>query len=185
MTPIFKKSSESDLNNYTKISVLPIVSKLFEKITYQQLYDYLDKNKLLNTYQYGFRSLRSTMTALLETTDDSSMNIDYGLLNVVVYIDLKMALNTIDHAILLRKLANYGLDLGYLRFVASYLGNRSQKCYVNGALPSASELRCRFPQGSILCPSFFLIYINDLPNCLNTACAKVFTDDTLAIRMSL
>ena len=100
-----------------------------EKIIYQRRYDYLEKNKLLNAYKSGFRSLHSTMTALLETTDNSSMNIDGGLLNVVVYIDLKKAFDTIDHATLLRKLANYGLDLGSLRFFASYLGNRSQKCY--------------------------------------------------------
>ena len=140
-TPIFKKGLKSDLNNYRPISVLQIVSKLFEKIIYQQLYDYLDKNKLLNTYQSGFRSLHSTMTALLETTNNWSINIDNGLLNGVVYIDLKKAFDTIDHAILLRKLANYWLDLGSLEFFASYLGNRTQKCYVNGALSSASELR--------------------------------------------
>ena len=96
----------------------------------------------------------------------------------MVYIDLKKAFDTTNHAILLRKLANYGLGLGSLRFFASYLGNRSQKCYVNGVLSSASELRCGVPQGSILGSLFFLIYINDLPNCLNTACAKMFADDT-------
>ena len=118
------------------------------------------------------------MTALLETTNNWSINIDNGLLNGVVYIELKKAFDTIDHAILLRKLANYGLHLGSLRFFASYRGNRSQKCYVNGVLSSASELRCSVPQGSILGPLFFLIYINDLPNCLNTACAKMFAGDT-------
>ena len=76
---------------------------------------------------------------------------DNGLLNGVVYIDLKKAFETIDHAILLRKLANYGLDLGSLRFqFTSCLGNRSQKCYVNGTLSSASELRCRVRQGTTL-----------------------------------
>ena len=74
----FKKRPKSDLNNYRPISVLPIVSKLFEKIIYQQLYDYLDKNKLLNIYQSGFRSLHSTMTALLETTNNWSINIVRG-----------------------------------------------------------------------------------------------------------
>ena len=134
------------------------------KIIYQQLYDYLYKNKLLNTYQSGFRSLHSSMTALLETTNNWSINVDNGVLNGVVYIDLKKVFETIDHAILLRKLANYGLDLGSLRFFASYLGNRSQKCYVKGALSSARELRCGVTQGSILGPLFFfLIYINDLP----------------------
>ena len=146
VTPIFKKGSKADLNNYRPISVLPIVPKLFEKIIYQQLYDYLDKNKLLNTYQSGFRSLHSTMTALLETTNNWSINIDKGLLNGVVYIDLKKAFDTIDHAILLRKLANYGLDLGSLRFFASYLVNRSQKCYVNGVL-SGARTKMRSPTG--------------------------------------
>ena len=77
------------------------------------------------------------MTALLETTNNWSIDINNGLLNGVVYIDLKKAFDTIDHAILLRKLANYGLDLGSLRFFASYLVNRSQKCYVNGVLSGA------------------------------------------------
>ena len=124
VTPIFKKP----------ISVFPTVSKLFEKIIYQQLYDYPDKNKLLNTYKSGFRSLHSTLTTLLETTNNLSINIDNGLLKGVLYIDLKKAFDTIDHTILLCKLANYGLDMGSLRFFASYLGTRSQKCYVNGVL---------------------------------------------------
>ena len=179
VTPIFKKGSKSDLNNYRPISVLPIVSKLFEKIIYQQLYDYLDiKNKLLNTYQSGFRSLHSTMTALLESTNNWSINIDNGLLNGVVYIDLKRLLTPLTMQFCYVNLKNYGLDLGSLRLFASYLGNRNQKCYVNGVLSSASELRCEVPQCSILGPLFFLIYINDLPNCLNSACAKMFADDT-------
>ena len=102
MTPIFKKGSKSDLNNYRPISVLPTVTKLFEEIIYQQLYDYLDKNNLLNIYQSGFRSLHSTMTALLETTNNWSITLDDGLLNGVIYIDLNKAFGTIDHAILSR-----------------------------------------------------------------------------------
>ena len=86
------------------------------------------------------------MTALLETTNKWSINIDNGLLNGVVYIDVKKAFDTIDHAILLRKLANYGLDLGSLRFFASYLVNRSQKCYVNGVL-SGARTKMRSPTG--------------------------------------
>ena len=159
------------------ISVLPLVSKVFEKIIYHQLYDYFQENRLLNTYQSGFRSMPSTTTALLETTNNWSINIDNGLLNGVLFIDLKKAFDTIDHEIL-RKLANYGVDPNALRFFASYLCNRSQKCTVNGALSSASKLTFGVPQGSILGPLFFLIYINDLPNCLDKSCAKMFADDT-------
>ena len=122
--------------------------------------------------------MHSTLTALLETTNNWSINIDNGLLNGVLFIDLKKAFDTIDHEIILRKLANYGVDQSALRFFASYLCNRSQKCSVNGALSSASKLTYGVPQGSILGPLLFLIYINDLPNCLDISCAKMFADDT-------
>ena len=100
VTPLFKKGSKRELGNYRPISVLPLVSKIFEKIIYRQLYDYLQDNSLLNTYQSGFRSMHSTVTALLET-----INIDNGLLNGVLFIDLKKTFDTIDHGIILRKLA--------------------------------------------------------------------------------
>ena len=152
--------------------------KIFEKIVYRQLYDYLQDNSILNTYQSGFRSMHSTVTALLKTTNNWSINIDNGLLNGVLFIDLKKAFDTIDHEIILRKLANYGVDQSAVRLFASYLGNRSQKCSVNGALSSARKLTCGVPQGSILGPLLFLVYINDLPNCLDISCAKMFAADT-------
>ena len=122
--------------------------------------------------------MHSRLTALLETTNNWSINIDNGLLNGVLFNDLKKAFDTIDHEIILRKLANCGVDQSALRFFASYLCNRSQKCSVNGALSSASKLTYGVPQGSILGPLLFLIYINDLPNCLDISCAKMFADDT-------
>ena len=174
VTPLFKKGSKRELGNYQPISVLPLVSKVFEKIIYHQLY-----YSLLNTYQSGFRSMHSTTTTLLETTNNWSSNIDNGLLNGVLFIDLKKALDTIDHEIILRKLAIYRVvDPNALRIFASYLCNRSQKFSVNGTLSSASKLACGVPQGSILEPLFFLIYMNDLPNCLDISCAKKFADDT-------
>ena len=128
----------------------PLSPKSFKKIVYQQLYDYLNENKLLSNYQSGFRSLYSTQTALLETTNNWSINIDNGLLNGVIFIDLKKAFDTIDHEIILRKLVNYGVDENSLRWFASYLSNRGQKCNVNGALPYANEISCGVPQGSII-----------------------------------
>ena len=89
VTPVFKKGVKSDLNNYRPISVIPVVSKVFEKIVYDQLYQYLNDNKLLLSCQSGFRSLRSTLMALLEATNNWSVNIDNGFLNGAVFIDLK------------------------------------------------------------------------------------------------
>ena len=113
--------------------------KIFEKNICRQLYDYLQDNSFLNTCQSGFRSMHSTLTALLETTNNGSRNIDNGLLNGVLFIDLKKAIDTIDHEIILRKLGNYGVDQSALRFFASYLRNRYQKCSVNEVLSSASR----------------------------------------------
>ena len=86
VTPVFKKGEKSDLNNYRPISVIPVVSKVFEKIVYDQLYQYLNDNQLLSSCQSGFRSLHSTLTALLEATNSWSVNIDNGFQNGVVFI---------------------------------------------------------------------------------------------------
>ena len=121
VTPVFKKGVKSDLNNYRPISVIPAVSKIFEKIVYDQLYRYLNDNKLLSSCQSGFRSLHSTLTALLEATNSWSVNIDNGFLNGVVFVDLKKAFDTIDHEIILRKLSYFGADQATITWFQSYL----------------------------------------------------------------
>ena len=95
VTPVFKKGVKSDLNNYLPIFVIPVVSKVFEKIVYDQLYQYLNDNKLLSSCQSCFRSLHSTLTTLLEATNSRSVNVNNGFLNGVVFIDLKKAFDTI------------------------------------------------------------------------------------------
>ena len=104
VTPVLKKGVKSDLNNYRPISVIPVVSKDFEKIVYDQLLQYLNDNKLLSSCQSGFLSLHSTLTAMLEATNSWSVNIDNGFLNGEVFIDLKKAFDPIDHEIIVRKL---------------------------------------------------------------------------------
>ena len=154
------------------------MAKIFEKIIYDQLYNYLNVNDLLTSCQSGFRSLHSTLTALLEASNNWCVNVDKGLLNGVIFIDLKKAFDTIDHEIILQKLAKYGVDQDALKWFKSYLKNRLQRCNVNNHLSSATPLNCGVPQGSIIGPLLFLIYINDLPNCLSLGFPRMYTDDT-------
>ena len=122
--------------------------------------------------------IASTLTALIEATDNWSINIDKGLLNRVIFIDLKKAFDTIDHTILLRKLRIYGVDENGIKFFESYLINRSQRCCVNGELSETAKITCGVPQASNVGLLLFLIYINDLPNCLNRASPGMFADNT-------
>ena len=123
VSPIFKKGKKNDPNNYRPISVIPAVAKIFEKVIFEQLYNYFNINRLLTHCQSGFRSLHSTLTALLEATSNWSVNIDSGLLNGVIFIDLKKAFDTIDHDILLRRL--YDVDQSSLKWFQSYQPNHT------------------------------------------------------------
>ena len=135
------------------------MAKIFEKIIYDQLYNCLNVNNLLTSYQSGFRSLQSTLTALLETSNNWCVNVDKGLLNSVIFIDLKKTFDTIDRKLILQKLAKYGLDQDALKWFKSCLTNRLRRCNVNNHLPSASLLNRGVPQGSIIGPLLFSSYI--------------------------
>ena len=126
VTPIFKGDSRVDPANYRPISVLSVVAKLFEKAIFNQAYKYLDDNNILTKFQSGFRPLHSTLTALLDTTDNWYLNIDNGLTNAILFIDLKKAFDTIDHEILLSKLQLYGFGGSGLKLLRNYLSERTQ-----------------------------------------------------------
>ena len=178
IAPIFKDGPENIKSNYRPISVLPTVSRLFEKVLYGQLYQYLDENKLLYLHQSGFRSLHSCVTCLLKSTNDWYTDIDRGNVNAVVFIDLKKAFDTVDHSILLEKLSLYGIRGIELEWFRSYLSGRKQCCKVNGHISNIESIRYGVSQGSCLGPLLFLIYINDLPLALDNAKVTMYADDT-------
>ena len=164
---LFKQGDSSALNNYQPISVISVVAKVFERIVYDQLYNFLSTEGIISDQQSGFQSLHSTVSALLEATDSWELNIDRGYINAVVFLDLKKAFHAVDHEILLTKMNRYGIQGTSLDWFKSYLTNRTQRCSVNDCLSDFTTLKCGVPQGTILGPLLFLVYINDLPNCLS------------------
>ena len=151
--------------------------KVFKRIVYDQLYRYLTENKLLCCYQSGFRTLHSTVTALIEATDSWSLNVDLGFVNAVVFLDLKNAFEMVNHAIL-SKLQAYGIRDSANQCFCSYLRNRMQTCLVNCKKSSETYLPCGVPQGTILGPLLFLLYMNELPNCLMHSQPRMYADNT-------
>ena len=117
---------------------------------YNQLYQYLNENVLLNSGQSGFCTLHSTLPALLETNDNWFVNIHRGLLNGVIFIDLKKAFDTIDHQIILKKKPKFGVDQDALKWFRSYLTSRMQRLNISNHLSSASPLNCGVSQGAII-----------------------------------
>ncbi len=168
--PIHKQGKRNCVDNYRPISIVPVVAKVFERIIYDQLYTFISESKLLTNYQSGFRGLHSTVTTLLEATNEWAYNIDSGNVNAVMFLDLKKEFNTVDHEILLNKLNAYGIKGTAGNWFRSYLNERNQKCFVNGHFSSSRLLQCGVPQRTILGPP--------LPNCLKHSRARMFADDT-------
>ena len=161
-----------------RFKVLPVVSKLVERVVFNQLHEYLFNNKLLTESQSGFRPMFSTETALLEAVNEWLWNIDNNLLNGVIFLDLEKAFDTMDHAILLGKLKLYGVSSQSLNWFRSYLSDRKQQTFIDGVQSDFCNITCGIPQGSILGPLLFTIYINDLPSCYLFSKPRMYAGDT-------
>ena len=178
VTPVYKKDDPREISNYRPISILSSISKILEKIVYNRLYDFLNKNKLLNPNQYGFRKNHSTDLALVHIFDKIT-NAMANKENVIgLFLDLSKAFDTLNHAILIRKLHSYGIRGQALSWFKDYLFNRQQYVTFNGTDSTHLSIKCGVPQGSILGPLLFLLYVNDIVNASSLLSFVLFADDT-------
>lgn len=176
--PIFKKGNKDDLGNYRPISLLPIISKIFEKVIKNQIVNYLETHKLLNEYQYGFREKLSTSDAILRFTENTLECFEKGMYSASLFCDLSKAFDCVSHNILLRKLQKFYFNDKSLMLISSYLENRRQSVRIEGEMSSELCISAGVPQGSILGPVLFLMYINDLPNAFEKITCLFYADDT-------
>ena len=184
VTPLFKKGDTSDLNNYRPISILSISMKIFEKIIHRQLYDFLSQHNIISRYQSGFRDSHSTETAVIHVSDYILDQLSQGKFVGAILVDLKKAFDTVDHRILLKKLFCYGVrDISFDWF-ESYLNDRSQCTILNGIQSDfINEEAYGVPQGSVLGPLLFLIYINNINESIHeSSVCHLYADDTIVIQ---
>ena len=177
VVPIYKAGSKKNVNNYRPISVLPSLSKLFEKLLLSRLLSFLDKHY---SNQYGFRKKHSTTHALLDTVTKCFDAINQKQFYGILIIDLKKAFDTVSHDKLIKKLNHYGIRGVANDLISSCLHNRKQFAALNDVHSTLRGINMGVPQGSILDPLLYIIYVGDLPNAIECS-AKLNADDTCSI----
>jgi hypothetical protein len=178
VTPLYKKDANYLMTNYRPISILPSASKVFERVMYNQIYQYFTDNSLFFNSQYGFRQKHSTEFAALELIDRIILEMDQNKYPINIYMDLSKAFDTLDHHILIHKLQHYGFMGKTIDLMNSYLTNRAQYVEYNGVPSNLLNIHCGVPQGSILGPLLFIIYMNDLPDIVENFKMILYADDT-------
>ena len=176
--PIHKKDSKLIVENYRPISLLSNINKILEKLMFNRLYSFLESNKCIYNLQFGFRQKHSTNHALLSMTQQIKDIIDNGNIAVGVFVDFQKAFDTVNHKILLNKLEHYGVRGLANEWFSSYLTNRQQFVSIDNSKSDIKPIIHGVPQGSVLGPLLFLVYINDLHKCIRFSTTRHFADDT-------
>jgi hypothetical protein len=179
ITPIFKAEDPRLPSNYRPVSVLSVLSTILDRLVHIRLTEFF--SEILTKHQYGFRKKLNTELALINFYQSLIEKLDKGQLGFGLFIDLKKAFDTVDHQILLRKLERYGVCGPVLEWFKDYLTGRQQYVKLNGKKSTLKTVLCGVPQGSILGPLLFIIYVNDLPDILDKLEATIFADDTTLV----
>ena len=177
VTPIFKKGEKQDINNYRPVSVLPVITGIFERHISTCLINFLDKHKLIYDNQSGFRRNHSCQTSLTKMVDNWFTAMNNNEIVGAVLLDLSKAFDLVSHQILKQKLSAYKFSHLSQRWFDSYLSNRFQQVQISGKLSESKEIKAGVPQGSVLGPLLFLLYINDLPLYIKHCLLDLFADD--------
>ena len=182
VVPLYKKQSKTEPGNYRPVSILSVTSKILERIVYNQLEHFLKEKNLLYKLQSGFRPSFSTGTCLTFLMDYIRSEMDFENYIGMVMIDLQKAFDTVDHSILENKLEAIGLDGNAIAWFDAYLTNRMQVTDVGGFFSDPKVVPCGVPQGSILGPLLFLIYVNDME--ASVSCKLILYADDSALLVS-
>jgi hypothetical protein len=177
ISPIFKKGSRTDAANYRPVALTAVLCKVMERIIRDKMVEYLEKNELLSAHQHGFTRKRSCLTNLLETFEEWTQALDAGYGVDVVYLDYRKAFDTVPTKRLMEKVRQFGFDGRVLAWIGNFLKDRKTRVSLRGCRSGWRDVLSGVPQGSVLGPILFLIFVNDLPDWMRSS-IKMFADDT-------
>ena len=182
IVPIPKVANPTEAGDLRPVALLPIPGKIVEKVVHKQMINFLEEHKYLDPKQNGFRSKHSTEETIFDFTSDLSIAKNKKLDSLAIFVDFKKAFDTVNHKILSNKLRSYNFGDSSIKWIDSYLNQRKQSTLLNNYKSNLKNVTCGVPQGSILGPLLFLVYINDLSTIIKHSKVLLYADDTVLYR---